>query len=488
MKLTITKNFQDADTLMVPGYTGNNPADKLEIIEDPRLLEILKKIPDWDWKFGDSKKYTIVDDTKLNTILLIGLGKEEDFGVDRFKKAVAKGFRSLEAKDVDIITFCLPPALAYIEVEAAVEATAEAACLTNYEFVKYKSDWKSKKFSEFQIMYDRDKDLTEFMASGEMIARATNLSRDLVNEPANFMDPVQLAAEAMKAADEYGFEVEIKDEVQIKELGMKAFMEVARGSAIPPRLIIMRYKGNPESKEVLGLVGKGLTYDSGGYSLKTATGMFSMKCDMGGSAAVMGAMSAIAGNKLKLNVVTVIAACENMLSAHSYRPGDIIGSMGGKTIEVMNTDAEGRLTLVDAVTYIQEIEKVSRVVDIATLTGGAVVSFAKVHTPVISNNDNFYKHLETASADSGEKIWRMPFDKAYVKMLKSPIADLKNTASGGASMITAGMFISEYINDVPWMHIDIAGKALDEKAKDYTPKGATGLGTRLLYNLAKQMQ
>jgi leucyl aminopeptidase len=307
----------------------------------------------------------------------------------------------------------------------------------------------------------------------------------MVNEPANFMTPLQLADEAVKAGKKFGFETEIKDEIEIKELGMEAFLQVAKGSIIPPRLIVMRYNGNQDGKEKLGLVGKGLTYDSGGYSLKSSDGMLTMKCDMGGSAAVIGAMSAIAGNKLKVNVVGVVAACENMLSGSAYRPGDIIGSMGGKSIEVINTDAEGRLTLIDAVHYAQEKEGVNKIVDIATLTGGAMVALGTVRSAVLSNNDDFYSQLESASDECGEKVWRMPTDDEYKELLKSPIADMKNSGGKGASAVTAGLFIEAYIKDIPWLHIDIAGKAFTDKIKYYSPKGGTGLGVRMLYNLAE---
>ena len=264
---------------------------------------------------------------------------------------------------------------------------------------------------------------------------------------------------------------------------MKAFLEVAKGSVHKPRLIVMRYMGNENSDERVGLVGKGLTFDTGGYSLKPSTSMDTMKSDMGGAAAVIGTMQALAKNKVEKNVVAVVAACENAISGGSYKPGDIIGSMAGKTIEVLNTDAEGRLTLVDAVTYIIEKEKVDKVVDVATLTGAVLVALGTEVTGVISNNDEFYDELIVAARRSGEKFWRLPNDKCYKKLYKGDFADLKNTGGRYGGSITAGMFIGEFVQDKPWLHLDIAGTSWSDSGNDTTPKGGTGAPVSTLYEL-----
>jgi len=267
---------------------------------------------------------------------------------------------------------------------------------------------------------------------------------------------------------------------------MEAFLSVAKGSENGPRLIVMRYFGDESKKDdVLGLVGKGLTYDSGGYSIKPTSSMDTMKSDMGGASSVIGAISAIAKKKLKINVVGVIAACENMISGAAYKPGDIIGSMAGKYIEVLNTDAEGRLTLIDAVHYIIEKEKVNKVIDVATLTGAALVALGLTTTAVVSNNDEFYKKLENASFKADEKVWRLPAFEEYKKLIKSDIADLKNIGGRYAGTITAGLFIGEFVQNKPWLHLDIAGTAWSEKEAGYYSKGGTGVGVRTLYYLAK---
>ncbi len=333
---------------------------------------------------------------------------------------------------------------------------------------------------------DRLNDAKQALEEGIILAKSTILARNLVNEPANVLSPMELAEEATKAGNESGFEVEILEKNAIEALGMKAFLEVARGSSNPPKLIVMRYFGESENKEeILGLVGKGLTYDSGGYSIKSNDGMVTMKSDMGGAASVIGAMSAIAKSKLNINVVAVIASCENMISGDAYKPGDIIGSMAGKTIEVLNTDAEGRLTLADAVYYTVTKEKVTEIIDLATLTGAVLGALGLTTTGVVTNNQGFYKQLEEASRVSGEQVWQLPSFEEYKKLIVSDIADLKNIGGKYAGTITAGLFIGEFIGNVPWMHLDIAGTAWAESESEYISKGGTGVAVRTLYYLAK---
>lgn len=282
---------------------------------------------------------------------------------------------------------------------------------------------------------------------------------------------------------EIGLEVEVMDEKQVAELGMKAFLAVGGSSEKQPRLIVMRHMGEPENDEILGLVGKGLTYDTGGYSLKPTDSMKTMHSDMGGAAAVIGAMHAIAKNKVKKNVIAVVAACENVISAGSYKPGDIIDSMAGKTIEIGNTDAEGRLTLADAVTYSIEKEKVTKIIDVATLTGAVLVALGTSTTGVITNDTAFYESLVKVSEKTGEQFWRLPSTKEYAKLNKSTVADLKNVGGRNAGTITAGLFVGEFVQGLPWMHLDIAGTAWADSSEGYLSKGGTGVPVRSLYAL-----
>ncbi len=270
-----------------------------------------------------------------------------------------------------------------------------------------------------------------------------------------------------------------------KGIGNGCFFAVSRGSINKPRFIVMRYFGDKESTDILGLVGKGLTYDTGGYSLKSNASMLDMKTDMAGAASVIGAMCAISQSKLKKNVIAVVAACENALSGGSYKPGDIINSMANKTIEVLNTDAEGRLTLADAIYYIINNEKVTKVVDVATLTGAALTLLGNVATPIVTNNDDFYCELEKAATLSGERVWKMPIYDEFKDMIKGEEADLKNTGGKNAGCITAGAFIGEFVGNTPWIHMDIAGTSTSSKSIGYKVKGATGEPVRTLYYLAE---
>ena len=309
--------------------------------------------------------------------------------------------------------------------------------------------------------------------------KSVAFAKNLVNEPANVMTPTQLAAEAESFSLNHNIDVTIMSEAKIQSLKMDAFLSVAQGSDEKPKLIVMRYMNNPDSKEIIGLVGKGVTYDSGGLAIKPATGMVTMHADMGGSAAVIGAINLLAVQEAKVNVVAVVAACENMISGHAYRNGDIINSMSGKKIEVINTDAEGRLTLADAIWYAHEIENVTRIVDIATLTGAVYAALGDKITGVVSDDETFYKHLESASEAIGDKIWRLPIDEELAKCNESKRADIKNASTCGAGTTTAGLFLRSFAKKLPWTHLDIAATAYKSES-DFDPEGASGVGVELL--------
>ncbi|MDO5033512.1 MAG: leucyl aminopeptidase [Eubacteriales bacterium] len=326
----------------------------------------------------------------------------------------------------------------------------------------------------------------DLLHEAESLAQATALARRLVNEPANIMTPRQLAQEAQELAAETGFEVQVLGEKAIRELGMEAYWSVAKGSAEEPHFIIMRYMNNPESKEILALVGKGLCYDSGGYDLKPGSGMRLMNSDMAGSAAVIAAMGALAREQAKVNVVALVAACENMVSGNAFHNGDIIGSLAGKSIEIMSTDAEGRLTLADAVTYAWQKEKATAIVDIATLTGAVITALGDHVTGSISDSEELWQAAAKASQLSGDKVWRLPIDEDYEAKNKSERADIKNGGIRGGGSITAGLFVRAFANATPFLHLDIAGTSYNESGSDRAPKGASGVGADLLYYLSKE--
>ena len=489
------KSYSNEAEVKLVTYFEDSKFEDLNLNLDKDLLAKIKfTLDDEDFKCknGEIQNINLFRIESPKRIILVGVGKKEDFNLDKLRKSIAKAVKeaaTLKSKSIDINIDSL---VSLMSLDELVRTITEATVMAEYKFDKYKSDKKTSTLEQFTIIYTQEEGLQNInngINEGIVLGHANLLARTLVNEPANILTPIELAAEAKKAGDESDFEVEIFDETSIKELNMQAFLQVAKGSENPPRLIVMRYNGNPENKEeIVGLVGKGLTYDSGGLSIKTTPGMVTMKSDMGGAAAVIGAMTAITKLKAKVNVVAVVATCENMISGKSYKPGDIIGSMGGKTIEVLNTDAEGRLTLVDAVNYIIEKEHATKVVDIATLTGAVISALGVTATGVVSNNDFFYNRLEQASKICGEKVWRLPAFDEYKELLKSDVADLKNLGGPNAGTITAGLFIGEFVGEKPWLHLDIAGTSWSEKDSDYDSKGGTGAGARLLYHLIKQLE
>ncbi len=480
-----TIKYDEADLIMLPIYS------KSECLQDENLNAIYKHFKGSDkFKGKAGEILTTINATanRVQDIVFIGLGSKDELTTEIIRSSFGKAIKkAIELKDKKISLNMIVSEK--LSVEDIIKSIVEGIGFGEYKFDKYKTDADENFEIEVSICTDGGGDLNsinEYIDEASILVETTKLARDLVNEPANVLYPETLAEKVISSGNKYGFQVEVFDETKINELGMQAFLSVAKGSENSPRLIVMRYFGDESKKyDILGLVGKGLTYDSGGYSIKPTSSMDSMKSDMGGASAVIGAISAIAKKKLKINVIGVIAACENLISGRAYKPGDIIGSMAGKYIEVLNTDAEGRLTLIDAVHYIIEKEKVNKVIDVATLTGAALVALGVTTTAVISNNDEFYKDLESASFKADEKVWRLPNFDEYKKLIKSDIADLKNTGGRNAGTITAGLFIGEFVQNKPWLHLDIAGTAWTEKETSYYSKGGTGVGVRTLYYLAK---
>ena len=461
--------------------TGNFQGNIVLVYEDKptnnKIVEVLKSKKVFEGKSGQIFYKTTED---LNYEIFVGLGRFDELEKIDLINAVAKGIKQAEKLKINdlSINFVKANGLCTGGITTAI---VHGIKLAGYKFDKYKNNEKFYLPNVTILGAPKEKvdKMRKKIQEAINVADGIILARDLVNEPSNVLYPETLAQRAVKAGKESGFEVEVFNEEKIEELGMKAFLEVGKGSVHKPRLIVMRYNGNGNSNERVGLVGTGLTFDTGGYSLKPSSSMDTMKSDMGGAAAVIGTMQALAKNKVEKNVVAVVAACENAISGGSYKPGDIIGSMAGKTIEVLNTDAEGRLTLIDAVTYIIEKENVNKIVDVATLTGAALVALGTEITGVISNNDE----LITASKRSGEKFWRLPNDKCYKKLYKGDFTDFKNIGGRYGGCITAGMFIGEFVQDKPWLHLDIAGTSWVESSSDTTPKGGTGAPVATLYEL-----
>lgn len=462
--------------------------ETLGILEDNKLpIGYLKNKELFSGKKGEAYHLCFSNENIALEVVLIGLGKKEELTGHILRKTVAKGYKALKKKKVASIGVYLEAVKEGLKCNYAIARnTAEAIVMADYKFDDYKTDKKKDLLEEVILLLgDINDEFKNGFSEGISLGNNNVFARGLVNEPANILTPEELAKRVVKLGKEKGFDTEIYELEKIKELKMESYLAVTRGSAKPPKFIVMRYTGNPGG-ETLGFVGKGLTYDAGGLSIKPTSGMVNMKSDMGGAAAVIGAMAAIAENKLKVNVTAVVAACENMISGDSYKPGDIINSMGGKTIFIGNTDAEGRLTLIDAMHYIVNHEKINKVVDIATLTGAAIHCLGSEGTVSIGNNDDFFNLVEKSFNKAGENIWRMPIFEEYKELIKHSQADLTNVA-GSPGTITAGMFIGEFAGDLPWVHLDIAGTAMAKKEKEYISKGGTGVGVRPLYYLAKEM-
>lgn len=446
-------------------------------------LEVLKERQTYDIEKGGVRKF-VVDGSPFYICSL---------GVDA-EKAVTDDLRFCAYK-----LFCEVKKERYTSISIMVQAgglskpfaysiLAEMAANSEYSFDRFKSNKKDCVFAEMNIADSSANVALEAAVSEGLIkGDAIKTARFLVDEPANLLTPQDLAKRSQELGKKYGFSVDVYEKDKIEKLGMKAYLAVSQGSNNPPKLIVMRYKGADKNSKTYGLVGKGLCFDSGGYSLKPSDGMKTMKIDMGGAATVIGAMQAIAAAKLKVNVIAVVAACQNLIGPDAYFPGDIIGSMGGKSIYVGNTDAEGRLTLIDAITYIRQEEKVDTVFDFATLTGAAMRAMGNAAAATLSNDDDLYADYEKAAKLAGEKAWRMPIFPEYKKLIEHKEADLTNSA-GNPGMITAGMFLGEFVGETPWVHVDIAPVAQQEKQVGFYDAGATGYGVTTVYEFAKSKE
>lgn len=414
--------------------------------------------------------------------MLVRLGENPD--AEDLRRAAAKAVKQVAA---------LGGASVLLDAAPAVETLGAAglsALIQGAELALYRQEtWKEKQEEKSLTLYitgTEGTDADAVLAETVSIDRWVCFARDLVNRPANMLTPDILARCVAETAEKIGVEVQVLDENETRELGMGAFHAVGDSSANPPRLIVLRWRGGREGEAPIALVGKGVTFDSGGYSLKSTVGLRGMKGDMAGGAAVCGAVFALAENKVPVNAVAVVPAVENRISPSSFLPDDVIRSMSGKTIEIGSTDAEGRLILADAITYAIEKEKAARVVDIATLTGAMARMLGSVAAGVMSNDDAFHGKLQEAAAISGEKYWRVPNYPEYKQLVESHIADLYNS-SAGCGAIAAGMFLSAFAGETPWIHIDIAGNSGAGKlSPSYCPaKGATGVGVTTLYQLCR---
>ena len=421
---------------------------------------------------------------KAKRLLLLGGGKGKSFSAFELRKLAGTAVRSLKSRGLRSFAFVVPET--GVKAEEAVRAIVEGAFVGNFDSDTYKSDRKDQKIDSLTVIAKGDQAaLQKAMDEARIMGESQNFTRQLVNEPSNHMTPTILAEQARKMAEEVGLKCEIYGADKIKELKMGAFWGVAQGSDEPPALIVLRYQpaGAPE-KPVLGLVGKGITFDTGGISIKPSEGMEKMKYDMAGGATMIGAMRAIALLKPKVKVTAIVCATENMPSGKAQKPGDIQTAMSGKTIEIINTDAEGRLVLADGLCYARQLG-CTHLIDAATLTGAVVVALGYANAGIFANDDAFYERFTKALSKAGERMWRLPVTEEYLDLTRSSIADLMNTGGrwGGAS--SAAAFLREFAEDTPWLHLDIAGTAWMEEAKPWIAKGPSGIAVRSLVEFAR---
>ena len=430
---------------------------------------------------------------KPSRVLVAGLGTQDKFDVQVVRRVSAEVVRFLRRKGISsAATIAHGAGIGGLDPQLSGQAIAEGAHLGLYKFGTYLTK-NSDSTNEFEHLTVVESDKTRAKAIdagiqlGSTVAKASITARNMVNEPANHMTPSRMAEAAQKVASDQGLKIEIMENAQMKNMGMGAFMGVAQGTDEPAKLIVLRYDGDPESPENnLGLIGKGITFDTGGISLKPPGGMEAMKGDMAGGASVIAAMEIIGQTKPKINVLAVIAATENMPGASAQRPGDVVRAMNGKTIEVINTDAEGRLVLADALCYARE-QGITRLVDVATLTGAMVTTLGKACTGVMGNDGQLVQQTIDAGNKTGEKFWELPMFDEYKDLIKSDVADMKNSGGRQAGSISAALLLAEFVDGAAWVHLDIAGTSTSDKAAGYLVKGATGVPVRTLAQLATDL-
>jgi len=479
----------DADAIVMSLFQGVEEVSGAYAAVDEALggaISSLISKGEFKGKFGEVSIVHTLGKLPARMVAVAGLGKQQDLNLDRIRGVAGEFCRSLRKLNCHRIATILHGAgVGGVEPGACAEAIVEGAVLGLYSFSRYKKpDYEDLREMVIVVREQTTIRVVERgVHKGRIVAEATCLARDMANEPANYMTPSRMADIAKEIADKHGLELNILNSEDMEAMGMGALLGVARGSSEPPKLITLGYKGDERSEKAVGFVGKGITFDSGGISIKPSEGMGEMKDDMAGGAAGIAALSAIVQLKPKVNVTAVIPATENLPSGTALKPGDILKAMNGKTIEVINTDAEGRLVLADALSYAVK-QGLSPLVDLATLTGACRVALGNGYSGAFTNNQELLNEVMKAADRCGEKLWQMPMPEEYKEQNKSEIADIKNTGNRYAGAITAALFLSEFVDNTPWVHIDIAGTSLSSKESGYVVKGATGVGVRTLVELA----
>jgi leucyl aminopeptidase len=467
------------DGLAIGLFEETELSDSVVQLDEKFAGAITEIIDETEFKGKEgSSAVTRIGGSSVRKVFLIGLGSQEALKIDILRRAAATVARLAKKEKCKIIGVSLPKV--DNDPAATTQAIAEGIQLASYQDNRFKSE-PEEKFTVERV------DLLEFAGQEEAIARANsicsgvNLARELVAAPPNAVTPITLAETAQKIAADHGLQLEILEREECEKLGMGAFLGVAQASDLPPKFIHLTYKPEGTPKRKLAIIGKGLTFDSGGLNIKAGAGssIEMMKMDMGGAGATLGAAKAIAQLKPDVEVHFISAATENMISGRAMHPGDILKASNGKTIEVNNTDAEGRLTLADALVFAEKLG-VDAIIDLATLTGACIIALGDEIAGLFSPHDDLAHQLIQSAEAAGEKLWRMPFEEKYFEGLKSGIADFKNTGPRGGGSITAALFLKQFVKETPWAHLDIAGPVWTDKENGCSNPGATGYGVRTL--------
>lgn len=479
---------KQADLLILPFWKGKNTPEPAATFGALKNI-ISLALATGDFKGNEGEILIVYSDKPEKRIALLGLGEKKKCSLEVFRRAYGDLGKLCQKKEVKSLNLVVP-VCKNLDESVVVRGVSEGLLLVNYAFERHKldPDHKQTVLLKKVALIGASKKSLAVAKKYVGIVDGVYLARDLVNGNADDVTPQHLADTARLLAKKFSsVKATVFNKSRIEKEKMGLLLAVSRGSLHDPAFIILEYKGNPKSKDHTVVVGKGVTYDTGGLNLKPTGFMETMKCDMSGAATALGTIMAAANIGLKANVTAVIPATENSIGAKSYKPGDVYTSYAGKTVEIDNTDAEGRLILADALAYTSQQIKPTRIVDFATLTGAIVIALGEETSGVMSNSDKLADQLYKAGQDTHDRVWRLPLYPEYTKQLKSDVADLKNTGGRQAGSITAALFLQEFVGETPWAHCDIAGTAYLSKERHYKPKNATGVGVRLMVDLLENV-
>jgi leucyl aminopeptidase len=489
MQVIVEKRNQlestECDELIVPLWKGESLAQVYPEL-DQAFAGALEALQEDKEIAGDAKAIAVIHGMgkiAAKKLIVVGMGEPEKFDFVAARNAWGRAAKTVLAKgSLKTVAIDLPTT-DRLDADRVAQAATEAFGLADYHYEGYRKKAKRENDPVGTVRILASDDAHEVVHAGVSrgwaLVQGTNLARTLVNEPGNYLLPRALKDAAVEVATRYGMQVEVLEQAKLEELGMGGVLSVAQGSAQEPYVIAIRYQGRETWDDVIGLIGKGVTFDTGGISIKPVAGMENMKSDMGGAAAMIGALEALGQLKPNVNVLAVIGTVENMPSGTAYRPGDVITTMSGKTVEIITTDAEGRLVLADCITYAKQ-QGVSCLVDAATLTGGIVVALGNYCSGAMTNNQELANEMLAAAEVAGERLWQLPTFDEYRELNKSQFADLKNSGGRNGHAIVGGVFLQEFAEDTPWVHLDIAGTAYNANQGDMQPAGGTGVMTRTI--------